>query len=97
MITIIEENDDFIVAYKPAGVGFHNEGQEQGFFNLLKEQINQQIYSVHRLDKVTSGLILIAKTSEIASLFGEKFQEHKIHKYYIALAEKKPKKKTRFN
>lgn len=93
MLDIVAENNDFIILNKPAGIGFHNEQEEVGFFNQVKAKLNYDLYSVHRLDKVTSGLIVFAKTSEVASEFGKLFQEHKIQKYYFAIAKGKPNKK----
>lgn len=92
MFKVIEENDEFLVVYKPAGLSFHSENGP-GFFNLLQEQLNYKIYSVHRLDKETSGLLIVAKSSESASLLVNLFKEHKISKTYIALSDKKPSKK----
>lgn len=94
MIEIITENTDYIVVYKPEGVSFHNdEDDKTGFFNQVKNQIKGELFSVHRLDKVTSGLIIFAKTQEAASIFGEMFREHTINKFYIAIASNKTKKK----
>lgn len=88
----IYENDDFIIINKFEGISYNNEAQNSGLFTELKEAFGE-IYSVHRLDKVTSGLLIIAKNSHVASEFGRLFQKKLIEKYYIALSDKKPKKK----
>jgi tRNA pseudouridine32 synthase/23S rRNA pseudouridine746 synthase len=93
MIDIIFENSQFIVLNKPAGISFHKDDNEVGFFSLVKEKLGLEIFSVHRLDKVTSGLIVFAKDSEAASVFGELFSHKKIQKTYIALSDKRPSKK----
>ena len=48
---------------------------------------------VHRLDKMTSGLVIFAKSSEVAAQFGKMFENREIEKYYIAISMRKPKKK----
>lgn len=92
---IIENNADFIVVDKPANINFHDEGNiGEGFFNQVKEQLNlSELYPIHRLDKMTSGLIIFAKTKVTAQKFQVLFSQHKIEKFYLALSDKKPKKK----
>lgn len=90
---LIDENEDFIIINKYPDVSFHSENNEKGLFAKLKEDFNYPLYAVHRLDKITSGLILVAKTSEIASEISKMFSQRKIDKYYIAVSDKKPKKK----
>jgi tRNA pseudouridine32 synthase/23S rRNA pseudouridine746 synthase len=51
------------------------------------------LWPVHRLDKLTSGLILFAKSAEAARYFGDAFSQHTINKYYLAISDKKPSKK----
>ena len=85
MIEIIFKHTDFYIVMKPAGVNVHNEGEELGFHNQLKEELNEkELFLVHRLDKVTSGLLIIARNHEAASTFGELFQKHKIQKTYLS-------------
>lgn len=99
MFKIITENPDFIIVNKTAGLNFHDEGLAgSGLFSLVKQYIQNQsncndIYPVHRLDKITSGLIIFAKTLAAAQIFGQLFNDHSIDKYYIAIADKKPQKK----
>tara|TARA_Y100000385_G_C13058780_1_gene623276 strand:+ start:888 stop:1574 length:687 start_codon:yes stop_codon:yes gene_type:complete len=94
MIDIIFENSEFIIVLKPEGVSFHNDnGVASGFFNQVKEQVGGDLFSIHRLDKVTSGLMIFPRTHEAARLFGEMFSKHLIQKYYLAIASGKPKKK----
>jgi len=84
--------DDFFVFYKPAGVGFHSE-QCAGFVVLAEKLVNEKLYPVHRLDKVTSGLIILARNKEAAAEFTTLFSDHKINKFYLAVSDAKPKKK----
>jgi tRNA pseudouridine32 synthase/23S rRNA pseudouridine746 synthase len=90
-------HSDFLVVEKPAGLNFHSEDGEVGFISQLKDWASSksfgEIYSVHRLDKVTSGAIIVARTKEAASYFAKLFRDGGVGKYYLALSSKKPKKK----
>lgn len=92
---LIDQNNDFILINKTSGINFHDEGDiNSGLFNQVKESMNlTELYPVHRLDKLTSGLLLFAKNKLTANRFLTLFNEHKIEKYYLALSDKKPKKK----
>jgi tRNA pseudouridine32 synthase / 23S rRNA pseudouridine746 synthase len=91
-IALIFENDAFIIASKPAGVNFHSE-EEAGFVVQVSQQLGIPLFPVHRLDKMTSGLVILAKNSETAAQFGKMFENREIEKYYLALSMRKPKKK----
>jgi len=94
-VTLIDEQNDFIIALKPAGMSFHDEGVlGSGLFSIIKSQGDyNELYPVHRLDKMTSGLIIFAKNKTTAKLFQQLFEQHKIQKFYLALSDKKPSKK----
>lgn len=85
---------DYWVVNKPAGMSFHAESQELGFMQWMHEHYpDQTFYPVHRLDKITSGLILLAKNKQAAQMFGQMFERHLMTKFYLAISTKKPKKK----
>ncbi len=92
MFETLYENDLFIVFNKPAGLSFHSE-EGEGFVVLAEKQAGMKLYSVHRLDKMTSGLILLAKSSEAANSLSRLFEERLIEKFYLAISTRKPKKK----
>jgi len=92
MIKILFENNDFLIALKNAGVNFHSEG-EAGFVVQVSTQLAIPLFPVHRLDKMTSGLVIFAKSSEVAALFGKMFENREVEKYYLAISMRKPKKK----
>ncbi|MBQ4848895.1 TIGR01621 family pseudouridine synthase [Pseudoalteromonas sp. MMG012] len=89
---VIADEVDYIIALKPAGVSFHSE-DGAGFVVQLEKQVGYKLFSVHRLDKVTSGLLILAKSSESANLFTQKFVGREVEKIYLALISKKPNKK----
>lgn len=100
---LLELEPDFIIVAKAAGQGFHDEQTEQGLkpglCRLLHEQLlasgesNSEVYPVHRLDKVTSGVLVFARSSAAAALLSEEFAHRRVEKYYLALSDRKPKKK----
>lgn len=88
------QSDDFWILSKPAGMSVHAEGPSPGVFESLRESYPAAtFYPVHRLDKMTSGLLIVACTKEAASLFGSMFEQHQVQKYYLAISDQKPTKK----
>jgi tRNA pseudouridine32 synthase/23S rRNA pseudouridine746 synthase len=92
LLTILFENDDFVLIDKPAGMSFHSESGP-GLVVQASEQLGIPLYSVHRLDKMTSGLLLLAKTSDVARKLTELFAGRRMEKFYIAVSTRTPKKK----
>ncbi len=86
---IIDNNDDFIVLNKSAGISV--QGGTKSKKNLVdifsKSKIFQgtKPYSVHRLDKETSGVFIIAKNRQSAQLLTSLFRLRKVHKTYLAI------------
>lgn len=94
MLNVLFRCDDYWVLNKPAGMSFHAESAETGVIESLKESYpSETFYPVHRLDKMTSGILLVALNKEAAAKFGEMFEQHQIEKRYVALSDRKPKKK----
>lgn len=90
---LVLTHPDFYIVEKPAGESFHSE-QGAGFFQKTSEYFSETLYPVHRLDKVTSGLMIFARNKHAATEFGRLFNEHRqIEKYYVAIGSGKPKKK----
>jgi len=87
--SLIENNDDFIVINKKSGVSV--QGGTKSKNNLIDIFSNSPIfkdtkpYSVHRLDKETSGVMIIAKNYSSAKLLTSLFRLRKIHKTYLAI------------
>lgn len=85
---------DFIVAAKPPGVSFHQDGATPGFVAQVKAELGEDgLHAVHRLDRITSGLVLFARHVDAAREFGRLFEEGRIAKTYLALSDRKPSKK----
>jgi tRNA pseudouridine65 synthase len=52
---------------------------------MLRNQIGQHVFPVHRLDKPTSGVLVFALSAEVAALMGNIFAEHRLQKTYVAI------------
>jgi RluA family pseudouridine synthase len=79
---ILYQDDGVLVYDKPSGVT----SDESGLETLFPDYI-----LTHRLDKDTSGVILFAKTKEIAESLREQFEKHQIKKDYLAISDGYPK------
>ena len=88
---IIDDNDDFIVLNKSSGVSV--QGGTKSKKNLIdifsKSEIfkNTKPFSVHRLDKDTSGVFILAKNRQTAQFFTSLFRLRKVHKTYLAICK----------
>ncbi len=93
---IIDNNERFVVINKSSGISV--QGGTKSKKNLVdifsKSKIFQDTkpYSVHRLDKDTSGVFIIAKTRESAQLLTSLFRLRKVHKIYLAICHGELKK-----
>ncbi len=90
---IIFENADFAIVNKPEGIEFHDNNSVKGFFTELKANIIDRIYAVHRLDKITSGLMIVAKNRDAAAEFGSILRNNQLGKIYIGVTAGKPLQK----
>ena len=86
---IIENNENFVVINKPPGLPV--QGGTKSYKNLVDTLSNSEIfknskpYIVHRIDKDTSGILIIAKTRKFAQLLTSLFRIRKIYKTYLAI------------
>jgi len=90
---IVDETDDYIVVDKPPFLLMHptKPDQRTTLWKELRELLafeianGGQVSIVNRLDRETSGLVLVAKTAVAARRFGLLMQEHRLHKEYLAI------------
>ena len=86
---IIENNDNFVVLNKQSGISV--QGGTKSKKNIIdifaKSNLfrDEKPYSVHRLDKDTSGVFIIAKNRETAQLLTSLFRLRKVYKTYLAI------------
>ena len=93
---VIEDNENFIVINKPTGIPVQSGTKSfKNIVDILKNTKyfeNSKPFIVHRLDKETSGVLIIAKNRKYAQLFTSLFRIRKIHKTYLAIVYGKVEK-----
>lgn len=94
LFTVLLAHDDFVVIDKPCGVSVNNEQDQPGLLPALQSQLGvEKLWLVHRLDKVTSGALLLARNATAASVLSQQFAQRQVSKFYLALSDRKPTKK----
>lgn len=93
-LPVIYEDEDCVVINKPAGVLTHTQGEfnnEASVASFLRDKVTDlegaRAGVVHRLDRITSGVILGAKNSKALSSFQKQFAQRKVKKTYMAIVE----------
>jgi len=85
----IENNENFVVINKPPGIavqgGTKSKKNIVDILRKTKEFLNTAPYIVHRIDKETTGILIVAKNRKYAQLFTSLFRIRKIHKSYLGL------------
>jgi tRNA pseudouridine65 synthase len=88
-LEIIYRDDNLIAIHKPSGLLVHRSAidrHETRFaMQMLRDQIGQHVFPVHRLDKPTSGVLLFALNSDMARRISEIFEQQSIEKTYLAV------------
>lgn len=88
-IQILYQDDALIAVNKPAGLAVHRSklvGPADAFLiDLLREQLGGVVYLAHRLDRATSGVLLVARSAEVAAQLGEQFMGREVDKHYLAV------------
>ena len=93
--SIVFENNDFVAINKPTGLLTipDREQTEKSLKEYLKEKYGD-IFTVHRLDKDTSGLVIFAKNETAHKYFSKLFEDRKVEKYYLGIVLGSPENKT---
>ena len=88
-LSIIYRDDYLVAINKPSGLLVHRSNidrhETQFALQLLRDQLGQHVYPVHRLDKPTSGLLLFALSSDVAKTVSLEFSNQTVKKKYLAL------------
>lgn len=95
-VRIIKESNDWLIAYKPAPMPMHQGGRyfKNTLIYILGDMKIEGLSIVHRLDAVTSGLVLFARNRDLANQLQLAFTGRKIEKWYYALASGKMQEDT---
>lgn len=85
-LEILYRDEYYIAINKPSGLLVHrspiDRHETQFAVQMLRDQIGQYVYPLHRLDKPTSGVLFFALDKESANLASQQFKEHSIQKIY---------------
>ncbi len=88
-LEILYKDDQLVAINKPHGLLVHPSpiarDADEFALQMLRDQLGQYVYPVHRLDRKTSGVLLFALSSEVAKLTHEQFMLHTITKEYMAI------------
>lgn len=86
---LLYEDQYFIAAYKPEGWLVHrsdiDKHEHRFLLQYMRDLVGARLYPIHRLDKPTSGIILFAKTPEIAAALQEQLTSDRATKSYLAV------------
>jgi 23S rRNA pseudouridine955/2504/2580 synthase/23S rRNA pseudouridine1911/1915/1917 synthase len=87
-IEIIYQDKDIVVVNKPAGIIVipdQHTDEKKTLVGMLKSQLNQKIWVVHRIARDTTGVLIFAKNAESHRNISMQFENSKVHKKYLAL------------
>ena len=89
MLEVIYRDEHLIAINKPAGWLVHrswlDRKEQVVIMQTLRDQIGQHVFTVHRLDRPTSGVLLLGLSSDIARHLSQQFEQHQIQKTYHAV------------
>ena len=97
-LEVIVETNDLIIVNKTAGLITekslyeNNTVEDQVFNHLIKSKRKPYVGVIHRLDRVTSGVLIFAKKKSILVAFNTLFSSRKVQKTYLAVVKNKPLK-----
>lgn len=90
--TVLYEDEDLLAINKPSGLPVHSSAKF--YFNtltrLLFETYGRSVQIAHRIDRETSGCMLVAKNKHTAALLKQAFTQHRIDKTYLAIVHGTP-------
>ena len=88
-LDILHQDDALIAVNKSAGLAVHRSKMvndaEAYLVDVLREQLGGNVYLAHRLDRATSGVLLVARSSEVAAALGEQFMGRDVRKQYLTV------------
>lgn len=85
---VLFSDEHFVAINKPPGILMHRTriSEDTVFLvQLLRDQLGHRIFPIHRLDRATSGALILGKTAEAASRLGIQFMDKSVDKLYLAI------------
>jgi tRNA pseudouridine65 synthase len=92
-LRILHRDDDVVIIDKPGGLIVHPNKyarREPNLVNIVGGKLQQRIYTVHRLDRGTSGLMIFALSAEAAGELSRQFRTRAVEKQYLAVVRGHP-------
>lgn len=90
---LVARTEAFVVINKASGISVHRDGAVTGLVEQVERDLGLKLWLVHRLDRITSGLLLLATSAPACERLAALFRDRQIEKYYLALCDRKPSKK----
>src|SRR5689334_16425397 len=88
-IPVLHLDEHLLAVNKPPGLAVHRSrlvgSDDEYLMDRLREQVEGPLHAVHRLDRATSGVLLIARASEIAAELGKQLMARTVEKSYLAV------------
>ena len=94
--SILYEDDNFLIIDKWSGIAVQGGSNIVISIDTIIKNISENFNLVHRLDKETSGLMIIAKNLKYTRFFGQLFKSQKLKKTYLAICDGMPKLKESY-
>lgn len=91
MIEILFENSELVACVKPVGVASQND-KATDMVKLLENQLNSNVFPIHRLDTAVGGTMVFAKTQKAAAKLSKIVSDGRLRKRYLAVISGKPDK-----
>ena len=99
-VSVLASEDDFLAINKPPGIPFHTTEGGPGILQILRDmedagllERRERLFPVHRLDQVTSGVLVFARGRANANRLSNEFRHSRAQKVYLALSDRRPTKK----
>lgn len=88
-LDILFRDQDIVAINKPSGLLVHrspiDRSETRFALQMLRDQIGQHVFPVHRLDKPTSGVLLFALSPDVARILSQQFEQQRVSKRYLAV------------
>lgn len=89
MLEVVYQDEWLVAVNKPSGWLVHRSWLDRDervvIMQTLRDQIGRHVFTVHRLDRPTSGVLLMGLSSDVGRLLAQQFEQHRIQKRYHAI------------
>ncbi|MDR5875421.1 pseudouridine synthase [Vreelandella gomseomensis] len=100
-LNVLYQDEHLVAVHKPSGLLVHRSALARGetdfLLQRLRNQLGRRVYPVHRLDRPTSGVMVLALSSAVAGRLSEAFSERQVEKRYLAVVRGKAPERERLD